>query len=167
MPRCPNGTLFVGCFLFSPNPSPNNPKRFNTLFYNGRYRLNTPTTERKKHSFPSSDGDPLSLRRVDGSVVLDRLDRLALAQAELARVVAVGLEELAEASILVRDGVLVDAGDEEEDEGGGQDAKAAGNPEGVLGRLDLVATGILDEGEDVGPDERTDLASGRRNTVVT
>lgn len=58
-----------------------------------------------------------------GSAGLGVLEALALVEPHLARVVAVGLEELPESLVLKRDGVLADVGQAKDGQGGRDDAQ--------------------------------------------
>lgn len=103
-------------------------------------------------------------------LILRNIDvlRINLAQAKLSGVPASALEELAEAHILMGNGVLTNVGDEKERNGGRQNAQARSNPERVLRRLDrVISTSSLDIGENPSTDKGANLANGRGNAVVT
>lgn len=91
---------------------------------------------------------------------------VVLSQTKLGGIPAVSLKVLAEADVLLGDGVLADIGDEEVGDDGGKNAQAGCNPEGVLSRSNRVAL-LLDIRKDVGSDKGTDFADGSSNTVIT
>ena len=99
--------------------------------------------------------------------LLNGVGGTSILHTKVGEIVALLGKVCAETGIFVGDGILVDVGKEEESKGGGEEAEAASDPEGILGGFDRIVTSSgLDVREDPCSDESTNLANGSGDTVV-
>lgn len=89
-----------------------------------------------------------------------------LVETQLGRVPALALEVIAEALILMGDGILADIRNEEEGNNRRQQRQTRRDPERVLRRLRLVAARLLDIRKDPGADKGANLAHSGSDAVV-